>query len=99
VPTAVPPPHPVTEPSRAPLPSLSPSPSSPSQTPGPSTGVISPTPTPKLHATSSSSSQQSQKPIEENPTPSSPPASRGNKMGSHSLATLIVGVFWIFMYI
>ncbi|CAG9988557.1 unnamed protein product [Clonostachys byssicola] len=99
VPTVVPPPRPIgsqTEPSRAPPPPSS-SPSSPSQTPGPST----PTPTPKLQATSSSSPQQPQKPIEieENPTPSSPPASRGNKMGSHSFATLIVGVFWIFMYI
>ncbi|KAK7218185.1 hypothetical protein V2G26_006188 [Clonostachys chloroleuca] len=99
VPTVVPPPRPVTEPSQAPPPPLSPSPSSPSQTPGPSIGVISPTPTPKLQATSSSYSQRPQKPIEENPTPSNPPASRGNKMGSHSLATLTVGVFWIFMYI
>ncbi|CAH0048415.1 unnamed protein product [Clonostachys solani] len=94
------------QPSRAPPPSLKPSPSSPSHTPGPRTGVISPrpstpqpTPTPKPQATSPSSSQQSQKPIEEKPTPSNPPASRGNKTGSHSLAALIVGVFWIFMYI
>ncbi|VUC23239.1 unnamed protein product [Clonostachys rosea] len=93
-------------PSRAPPQPLIPPPSSPSQTPGPYTGVVSPrpstpqpTPTPKPYPTSSSSPQESQKIIEENPTPSNPPASRGNKMGSHSLVTLIVGVFWIVMYI